>query len=246
MAGLYVTGDIHGSVASLRMRWRSSGQDRPGPGDALLLLGDVGIRYGGQTALGLLDELAALPCDVVVMRGNHDCRYCRDLAWALRRGRAEEAAWHGAPVVRSLRRPNVLYLPDGGCAFDWEGRACLAVPGAWSIDGGLRRRLGWPYEPEEQLDEGERAQVLRWAGDLPVEHVFSHTCPESWMGDVEDLFLEGADQEATDRTTERLLDGVLAAVRPTLRGWWFGHFHDDRDVAGGLGHMLCMSIRRVI
>ena len=37
---------------------------------------------------------------------------------------------------------------------------------------------------------------------------------------------------------EKAFDGILENVRPSLRRWYFGHYHDDNDeIAGGLGHM---------
>lgn len=246
---LYAMGDVHGSEADAR--WSVDHMDGElREGDALVCLGDVGIRYGRHVSWGLLRYLASLPCDVLVMRGNHDVRYCRDLRSGAF-GRGVDTSWNGAPCMVDPEFPNVRYLRDLGGALDVDGHRCLYVPGAWSVDGALRRRLGMDFEPEEMLTERERWWVTTWARvsgarGRPVEHVLSHTCPASWLPELGDLLLDGVDQSSVDRTMEDWMDRLLDEVRPTLRGWWFGHFHGDRDVAGGLGHLLYADIRRVL
>ena len=36
-------------------------------------------------------------------------------------------------------------------------------------------------------------------------------------------------QKLTEKEIQKMAD-LLDEVRPTLRGWYFGHFHDDREI----------------
>ena len=240
---LYATGDIHGDAREFAQR--ISGLDEPlARDDVLICLGDVGIKYGRHCAHELLDALSSLPCVVLVMRGNHDIRYWRDLQnGTFGDGSGEYVEWRGCVCMRDPHYPRVLYLPDDGGALTLDGHRCLVVPGAWSIDGKMRRMGGLPYEPDEQLTFDERMRILDAAAEAPVEYVFSHTCPQTWLPALKDLFLP-VSQRKTDKTMEAMLDEVLRLVYPTCEGWYFGHYHDDRDVYG-IGHMLMSGVRKV-
>lgn len=242
---LYATGDIHGDTYDLMWRVRNM-DDELTEDDALICLGDVGIKYGYSEHPELVDYLSSLPCAVLVMRGNHDCRYWRDmLSGDLGEGRAEMVEWQGNDLLRDARYPNVMYLPDGGDLMTIDGHKCLAIPGAWSIDWRIRARQYLPFEPEEQLTKEERNRLLGLARQSDPEHVFSHTCPEEWMEDFEDLLLPDDYELECDNTMEDWMDDVLDVMGPSLEGWWFGHFHDDRDIVFGLGHLLYNDIKKV-
>lgn len=242
---LYAIGDVHGSVDNAR---RAISPLTPSltESDTLVMLGDVGIAYGDHVHNDLCRYLAKLPCTVIVMRGNHDTRYWRDfLLGDFARGHAETVDAYGSVFMRDSRHHNTLYVPDAGCVATIEDHICLFVPGAWSIDGAYRREMGMPWESEEQLTKNEMAQLLDLASTQPIEHVFSHTCPFEWMSsELDDRLIPAEFMPVTDTTMEMWLDDVLEAC-VALEGWWFGHFHDDRDVALGLGHLLYRRARRV-
>ena len=239
---LYAIGDLHGSEHRLALAMRLM-DGRLTADDVLVCLGDVGIKHGNDVKSGLLHALAQLPCTVLVMRGNNDTRYWRDMQLGRFAWRAEVIEWQDGFVMRDPRRPNVLYVDDSGGLVTIDGHACLFVPGAWSIDGVVRQRLGLPFEHDEQLVERERDELLKLARLGYVEHVFSHTCPLSWRPAIDDLLIHDFTRKP-DTTMEAWLDEVLDAVRPTCEGWWFGHYHDDRDVAG-IGHLLYTGVRKV-
>ena len=241
----YVTGDIHGAAYELFERLRNMDLKE---GDVIMCVGDVGLKYGSHVAGQLRALMSAQPATFLVMRGNHDARYVRDW-WAgryLGTKYLREKDWCGMRVVFDERDPNILYLPDEGGAFERNGRRCLVVPGAFSVDGDYRRRNGRPFEPEEQLTCEELANLAALAAEAPVDYVFSHTCPRAWEDDVSYLFLDFLDQSGIDKRMEDALDGILETVRPSLRCWFFGHFHDDNDIiAGGLGHMVWFGTEAV-
>lgn len=243
---LYAVGDVHGGIDNAR---RAISPLTPSltESDTLVMLGDVGIAYGDHVHDDLCRYLAKLPCTVIVMRGNHDTRYWRDfLLGDFARGHAETVDSFGSVFMHDNRYPSVLYVPDGGGIITIDGHTCLAIPGAWSIDGAYRREMGYPWEPEEQLTKNEMAALLDLAETHPVEYVFSHTCPFEWMPDLDDCLIPAEIMPVTDTCMEEWMDNVLEACDNTLEGWYFGHFHDDRDVARGLGHLLYRRVRKVL
>lgn len=234
----YVTGDIHGDTHDLKGRLRNAGL---GEGDFVLCLGDVGLKYGPKVYRELRFQMAHCPATFLIMRGNYDVRYIRDIREGTYFGsaHADERDWCGIHVVYDERCPNILYLPDEGGAFERNGQRCLVMPGAFSVDGMDRRRRRDSFEWEEQLTEEELGELIRLSCEAPVDYVFSHTCPFAWENDISYTFFEDLDQSSVDKTMEHAFDQVLANVEPTLKRWYFGHFHDDNsEIAGGLGHML--------
>ena len=230
--GVFLTGDIHGQAHEVWFRLLDNdGEMLVREGDTLVCLGDVGLLYGDYLMGDLRRVLSRLPCDVVVMRGNHDARYCRDMRSGLFAGkRGRERDWCGGRVMYDEKYPNILYVPDEGGLFELDGMRCLLVPGAFSADGEWRRQNDYPFEPDEQLTQPEMDALMNVARCDRVDYVLSHTCPLSWEPHFRDLFLPGIDQSKVDRTMERWMDELLEATALTLRGWYFGHFHHDRTI----------------
>lgn len=244
----FVTGDIHGSAADLdyRMDALVDALGRPlTRGDEVLMLGDVGLRYGSVESFGMVPVMREYGATFVVMRGNHDIRYCRDLREGMYGNGFHEETWRGGAVLVEDSADNVLYLPDEGGLYENDGHPFLVIPGAFSVDGYYRQRMFMPFEREEQLTVAEMDAIVGLATDNPVEQVFSHTCPYAWLDRISDLFLPGISQDSVDKGMERMMDVVLEATSDTLRGWWFGHYHDGRDIPGSVGHMLFHGVCEV-
>ena len=229
---VFLTGVIHSNAFEFSVRLLDAeGEMRVREGDTLVCLGDVGLLYGDYLMGDLRRVMSRLPCDVVVMRGNHDARYCRDMRSGLFAGkRGRERDWCGGRVMYDEKYPNILYVPDEGGLFELDGMRCLLVPGAFSVDGEWRRQNDYPFEPEEQLTQPEMDALMDVARGGRVDYVLSHTCPLSWEQHFLDLFLPGVDQSRVGRSMERWMDELLEVVSPELRGWFFVHFHDDRPI----------------
>ena len=247
----YLMGDIHGSAREFICRADRIGLE---VGDVVLCLGDVGLKYGTWVSGNLRQAMKRSPATFLIMRGNHDVRYCRELEnGTFGKGLEPEEGtgssrhtvkdnWGGIDVFIDTAYPNILYLPDEGGIFTYAGKRCLVIPGAFSVDGDYRRRMGWPYEPDELLTAAEMDALLSLAKEGPVDYVFSHTAPARWEPYLEYLFMDGIDQSRVDKSMENRMDEVLDAVRGTCKGWYFGHFHDDNDLPGGMGHMLYREV----
>ena len=151
--------------------------------------------------------------------------------------------WHGGNVHEI--RPSVLHLMRGQ-VFELCGKTFFAFGGASSHDvsGGIldrsdpsyqekKRKLdrGWkPYRinhlswwkeelaSEEEMEEGRNNLA---AHDNQVDFIVTHSCASS----VQDAIGEGLFQK--DRETE-YLEEILQTVQ--FQKWFFGHYHDNRNV----------------
>lgn len=258
---IYVTGDVHADAFDLEERLTKTfpdrERDRTSQSATVILLGDVGVRYGKTTHRDMLDVMGNEYPEVrfVVMRGNHDNRYWRDAkasystkspyVWRP----SGDFAWlnrHGNKVLIDTAYPNVEYVDDAGGLYEYDDQRILFIPGAYSIDIGIRRAYGYPYEPEELLtrDEMERLTDITRGNDKPL-YVCSHTAPMAWEPQISGLFADGVDQSKVDKSMERWLDIILDVLGGKCLGWYFGHFHCDMDVYGTCGHMLFHEVRQL-
>lgn len=238
----YVTGDIHGSGYELSRRIESVGYD--GIHDGLVIIaGDVGIKYGTYRSDDVLDVMDCYPdITFLVMRGNHDTRYCRDMLDDTFGVDPKAITYCGGKAMVDSAHPNVMYVPDGGEIYEIAGMSVLMIPGAFSVDADCRREFRLPYEAGEQLTTDEMNDLVNISAHHSVDVVISHTCPYSWLPLISDLFMDGVDQSSADKGMERFLDVILDNVLPGCSDWYFGHYHDDRDIPGTIGHMLLRDI----
>lgn len=233
----YLLGDIHANKEFFEklIRQIESGQGELTRDDIVFLLGDVGLQYAGGYAHGLKQAMRNLDATIFVIRGNHDARYVRELK---RQGNAKKIEWNGGEAWFETDSPNILYAPDGGGFYTIDGEGFLVIPGGYSIDKCYRLEENLPFEPEELLTEEERARIIELAKANKVDYVLSHTCPKKWEGDLRHLFMPYVTQDQVDKTMEFMMDDVLGIAGGGLKGWFFGHYHDDLTVGGGVGHML--------
>ena len=246
---MFVTGDVHGSASAVYARLRrvvsEMGTNR---GDSVVWAGDVGVSYGlYDVRWEMLDHMEDFGSDCgihsVIMRGNHDTRYCRDIMGD-RLGPWHVDLWCGVEVLSLDAYPHVLFVADSGSLLSWRDMSVMLIPGAFSVDRDLRLAYGWPYEPSELLTWSEWETVLDFA-DAGADAVISHTCPEAWMEIFSDLLIPGLDQSCLDHSMERGMNAVLDRIGDRCRAWLFGHFHDDRYVPGTCGRMLFEDVVRL-
>lgn len=246
---IFVTGDVHGSGSDVYARLsRVVREMDPDRGDSIVWAGDVGVCYGPyDVRWEMLDHMEDFGSDCgilsVIMRGNHDTRYCRDIMND-RLGLWHSDRWCGIEVLSLDAYPHVLFVADSGSLLSWRDMSVMLIPGAFSVDRDLRLAYGWPYEPSELLTWSEWETVLDFA-DAGADAVISHTCPEVWMELFSDLLIPGLDQSRLDHSMERGMNAVLDRIGDRCRAWLFGHFHDDRDVPGTCGRMLFEDVVRL-
>ena len=232
----YVIGDIHGNPVALKSLLSDMTLDED---TYVIMCGDVGILYGNDKMGSLLHEMVKLPCKFVVMRGNHDARYWK--AYGERGESCEVFDVWGNQMMHQKKYPNVWYVRDEGGLYEIpELGSCLFVPGAYSVDKWYRISRGMAWERDEQLTYKEADALICTAQDNKIDFVFSHTCPQSWQLQFEDLFINGLGQGSVETFMEELLDVIYDKVKDCYSGWFFGHYHDDRVIYDGDDEMGVM------
>lgn len=251
---IYVTGDIHADAGDLDARLQGIDLKLD---DKIIICGDVGIKYGDRVSQDMLWVMSQEypDNDFIIMRGNHDDRYIRDMY--LNPGdkthlnlpkehilKTENNLWYDE------RYPNVYYVSDTGGFYSIENVDILFIPGAFSVDGKYRRSYQLPYEYQERLTIPEMDKLYGRIQDyLKVKtsrplFVVSHTCPLMWERYFRDLFFDSVNQSTVDKSMELWMNKVLDLLEgyENFYGWYFGHFHDDRDIPKSFGHMLFHNI----
>lgn len=251
---IYVTGDVHADAGDLDARLQGIDLKLD---DKIIICGDVGIKYGDRVSQDMLWVMSQEypDNDFIIMRGNHDDRYIRDMY--LNPGdkmhlnlpkehilKTEDNLWYDE------RYPNVYYVSDTGGFYHIENVDILFIPGAFSVDGKYRRLYQLPYEYQERLTIPEMDKLYGRIQDyLKVKtsrplFVVSHTCPLMWERYFRDLFFDSVNQSTVDKSMELWMNKVLDLLEgyENFYGWYFGHFHDDRDIPKSFGHMLFRNI----
>jgi len=189
--------------------------------DILIILGDAGINYfGNPQDLRLKEKLSKLPITLFCIHGNHENR-------PENIGTYEEVEQFSGLAYMESDFPNLIFTKDGE-VYDFNGKRCLVIGGAYSVDKFVRIQNNWPWWSDEQPSAQtkrlveNRLEVENWNVDI----VFSHTCPMKYM--PYEAFLGGIDQRMVDKSTEEWLDSIEDKL--TYSKWFCGHFHIEKVV----------------
>lgn len=187
----------------------------------MIVLGDAGINYfGGERDRLLKQRLSETPISFICIHGNHEMRpdnipsYRPDM----------EFLGHG---WYEPRYPNIFFAMDGE-AFFINGKRCLVVGGAYSVDKPIRLAFGWHWWPDEQPSQAIKARVESTIARLDnrIDIVLSHTCPAKYI--PTETFIPGVDQSTVDTSTEEWLDKIEQSL--SYGRWLCGHYHTDKTV----------------
>lgn len=215
---IYITGDTHREFARIEMHCRKNKTTKD---DVMIILGDACINYfDKERDLYLKKYLAKLPITLFCIHGNHEMRPHH------RKEYTTEKLFHKGFAYTDPRFPNQVFAMDGQ-VYDFAGRQCLVIGGAYSIDK-ERRVEGIDWWADEQPDETTKEYVehvlsfCSWQPDI----ILSHTCPLKYI--PTECFLPDYDQSKIDNSTERWLDDI--EDRCTYNKWYCGHFHTDKTI----------------
>lgn len=207
--------------------------------DYVMICGDFGGVWNkdaeNKEETMILDWLDCKPFTILFVDGNHE-NFDRLYSYPV-----EE--WHGGKIHRI--RPSVLHLMRGQ-VFMIEGKKIFTFGGASShdIDGGIlelddpafkrkKKKLdrGWtPYRinhlswwkqelpSEEEMEEGWKNLL---ENDNNVDFIVSHCCASSTLA----LISHGTYKND-------ILTSYFEEIRQKVhfKKWFFGHYHDNRNV----------------
>jgi 3-oxoacid CoA-transferase subunit A len=166
---IYIIGDTHRDFARVEnfcARFDTAAED------VLIILGDAGINYfGGGKDKSLKQKLLTLPITLFCIHWNHEMRPATVAT-------DEEPEWHGGAVYIEREFPKLLFAKDGEI-FKLEGKRCVVIGGAYSVDKHYRQIKGWNWFGDEQPSEEIKAYVERrlaaenWDADI-VSHIQAH------------------------------------------------------------------------
>jgi 3-oxoacid CoA-transferase subunit A len=216
---VYITGDTHGKFE--RIEEFCYGEAFTEDDDVLVILGDVGLNYYGDTKdRQLKEQVSELPVTLLCIHGNHEIRPRNIKTY-------EKKQWRGGDVYWEPEFPNILFAIDGEI-YALEGKRCIALGGAHSMDK-KSRTIGISWWPDEQPSETimEHVQNKLHDANWQVDYVFSHTCPRSCLPYSElPKLLDKSDLSGkAEDYTESWLDNIHSRLNFTK--WYCGHFHVD-------------------
>lgn len=223
MGRFFLTGDTHGNftrIYNFCQRFNTTKDD------IMCILGDAGINYYlGTKDYKLKDVLADLPITLFCIHGNHEERPFNIPTY-------KEKKWNGGMVYYEEEFPNLLFAKDGEI-YTINGKKCLVIGGAYSVDKDYRLSMGYAWfkdeQPSREIVKYVEKQITK---QKHFDIVLSHTCPIET--EPKHMFLPFIDQSKVDKTTELILQRVADLI--TFDAWYFGHFHGHWD--NGKYHML--------
>jgi 3-oxoacid CoA-transferase subunit A len=218
MAVFIITGDTHGDfrrVGALCDKLKTTKED------VLIVLGDAGINYyGGKKDKKLKHELTELPITMFCIHGNHE-RRPESL------GSYKEEKWCGGIVYLEPEYPNLMFAKDGEI-YEINGKKCIVIGGAYSVDKHYRLSNNWGWWPDEQPTDDTKRRVEQQldSASWRIDAVLSHTSPLKY--EPREVFLSFIDDSEVDKSTEIWLDYV--EDRLDYDHWYCGHYHTNKSI----------------
>lgn len=213
---IFVTGDTHGRHDGHKLYLFSANHPELTMDDYVIIAGDFGGVWNGDTLEYDLTYYTQLPFTVLFVDGNHE-------NFDLLNSYPVEI-WNGGKVHKI--KPNIIHLMRGQI-FEIEGKTIFTFGGATSIDK-YRRREGeswWQQElpTYEELDEGI-ANLKRYGNK--VDYIITHSCGQRALTYPQLRIAAGIKIACPE---SHLLSNFEDIVE--FKHWYFGHFHIDANLS---------------
>lgn len=209
---IYITGDTHGPIDIHKLNKRCFDDTNLTKDDYLIICGDFGLVWDNSPEEKYwLDWLNDKNYTTLFIDGNHENH-------SLLNSYPIET-WNGGKVHRISN--SVLHLMRGQ-VFTIDNHTFFTMGGAASVDKDWRTP-GISWWPEEMPSDEEyiEANLNLYNYENEVDYIITHTAPTSI---VNQLIPE---IKPPDRLTD-FLEDIKKSVK--YKHWYFGHFHDDRDI----------------
>jgi 3-oxoacid CoA-transferase subunit A len=212
---VFITGDIHGDMNDLASRVAYVGDTTKD--DLLILLGDIGFFYsvyfGKQNKDFERQKWAEeLPITLLCIQGNHEQPF-KEMA-------AEKIKLLGGDGYES----NGIYFAENGTTLNINGKKCLVIGGAYSVDKPWRLEMGNAWWENEELTDAELDGIFDAVKGQRFDWVLTHTCPFSNL--PREMFLSYVDQSKVENRTEKSLERIKNCIE--YEKWYCGHYHTDK------------------
>ena len=215
---VYLTGDTHGDFRRIK---QFCFKVEPSLDDTLIILGDAGFNYYGNYRDRNAKIFASkLPIVLFCIHGNHEMRPTSVPTY-------NEKLYRGGTVWYEGEYPNILFAKDGEI-YDFDGRKCIVIGGAYSVDKFYRLAMGWHWFPDEQPSPEIKRRVEEQLASVHymVDAVLSHTCPVKY--EPVETFMPNIDQSKVDKSTESWLGEIESKL--TYEKWYCGHYHIAKKI----------------
>lgn len=215
---VYLTGDTHGDFRRIK---QFCFKVEPSLDDTLIILGDAGFNYYGNYRDRNAKIFASkLPIVLFCIHGNHEMRPTSVPTY-------KEKLYRGGTVWYEGEYPNILFAKDGEI-YDFDGRKCIVIGGAYSVDKFYRLAMGWHWFPDEQPSPEIKRRVEEQLASVHymVDAVLSHTCPVKY--EPVETFMPNIDQSKVDKSTESWLGEIESKL--TYEKWYCGHYHIAKKI----------------
>jgi 3-oxoacid CoA-transferase subunit A len=213
-----ITGDTHGDFRHIESLCILAGTTTD---DLLIILGDAGINYyGGKKEIKFKSLLSKLPITMLCIHGNHERR-------PETLGTYKEVSWNGGVVYAEQDFPNLLFAKDGE-VYNINGKKCIVIGGAYSVDKEYRLEQGWGWWADEQPSEETKSRVENRLNteNWRIDTVFTHTAPLKY--EPREMFLNFIDDSKVDKKTEIWLDSIENKL--DYNQWYCGHYHTNKTI----------------
>lgn len=209
---IYITGDTHGSIDIRKLNKSNFDDTHLTKNDFLIICGDFGLVWDNSPEEQFwLNWLNEKNYTTLFIDGNHENH-------SLLNSYPVEI-WNGGKIHKI--RDSVFHLMRGQ-VFIINNHTFFTMGGAASVDKNWRTP-GISWWPEEMPNEGEYTEAIQnlRTYNHEVDYIITHTAPTSI---VNQLIPE---IKPPDRLTD-FLEDIKKTVK--YKHWYFGHFHDDRDI----------------
>ncbi len=217
---IYITGDTHRNIGRFMkgnpeyihdIIWTEK--------DILVVAGDFGFVFlDTPQEKDWLDWLEReKPYTICFVDGNHENHP--------KIAEYPEEEWCGGRIHRI--RKNILHLMRGQ-VYDIDGKKFFTMGGAYSIDRATRV-LGYSYWDEEIPCDEEYKEASRNLknNNYMIDYVITHTAPREIIRQM------GYSANPHDYELTGFLEYVMYECKDSIKTWFFGHWHEDREIYEG-------------